>query len=208
MPTLTLQPGGAAGLDTHIISDLPTTNNATTANASVGEHNAIAGRVERTLIKFDLSSLPSDTLVTAANLTLTITSDQSDNARTANVFECLRAWVEAQATWNIWKTSNNWTTAGAGSAGNDYVNTALASASYTASETVPSEKVYTFNAAGLAWIQAVAAGTQTNNGWIIRMQTELNDGYGHGTSDHATPSSRPKLIVEYTQGGAFFTLLL
>jgi hypothetical protein len=41
----------------------------------------------------------------------------------AKVFRVLRTWVEAQATWTIWSTGNNWTTAGCSSDGNDYTTT-------------------------------------------------------------------------------------
>ncbi len=199
MATLTLQPDGAAGLDTTIRQDLATNNSGTSTEIRLGE-DAGGGAAKRVLIKFDLSSLPANAIVTAATLTLTMTTDESINARVAEVFEVLRAWVETQATWNIWSTGNNWTTAGCSGADTDFVNTVLANASYTATETIPSTKAYAFNAAGLAWIQAVAAGSTTNNGWLIKMQTELSDAYRHSSSDHATEGNRPLLVVEYSLG--------
>ena len=78
------------------------------------------------------------------------------------------------------------------------MNTVLANASHTATETVPSDKIFTFNATGRAWIEAVAAGSQVNNGWMMKMQTETDDMYAYDSSDHATPGSRPELIITYT----------
>jgi hypothetical protein len=44
----------------------------------------------------------------------------------ARVHQLLRTdWVEGQATWNIYKTSNNWSTAGAAGAGTDYSSTVI-----------------------------------------------------------------------------------
>jgi hypothetical protein len=62
------------------------------------------------LVSFDTSSLQGVTITSA---TLKLYCYSSDTARTYNVRKCTRNdWEEMQATWNIYKTSNNWSTAG------------------------------------------------------------------------------------------------
>src|SRR3990167_1838841 len=101
MATLTLQPDATAGLDTFIQDNAPTTNSETDTTIYVGENNGSA-QITRTLIKFDLSSLPAGITVDSATLTLTITADVSSNARTFEIFEVLRAWLESPAPGNVW----------------------------------------------------------------------------------------------------------
>jgi len=76
--TLTLQPDATAGVDTFIDSATATTNYGTNV-LSIGESNAGA-IVRRTLIKFDLSTIPAGSLISSATLTLNEEADQADNA--------------------------------------------------------------------------------------------------------------------------------
>ena len=79
------------GIDTYIASNSPTTNLDGTAAIAVGESNA-ASAVFRTLITPKLSDIPSAKLISVdyAYLDLTIRSDLSSTARTAEIFRVLR----------------------------------------------------------------------------------------------------------------------
>ena len=97
--------------DVYIDSANPTSNLSGEDNLWSGERDdAVATR--RSLIKFNLSSIPANSTITGATLRLYANFDASSNTRTMRVYRTLRAWVDTQATWNIYSTGNNWGTAG------------------------------------------------------------------------------------------------
>ena len=192
MPTYTSQPDGASGIDTVIWSNDANTNFGTGTDIRVGENDSAVNEINRALIKFDLSTIPADAVVTSAILTLTIVTDKSSNVRTQRVFRLKRAWTEAGATWNKYDGTNNWQTAG-GFGADDCEQTDIGSLSLSASET--GAKSWTLDNSA---IQEMISGAFTNNGFLIKADTESNDGYRYASSDHATAGSRPKLVIEYT----------
>ncbi len=125
-----------------MISSAATSNSnlaTQTANTGwIGERND-AAQIRRVLLKYAALSdgtIPPTATIISAKLFLYVNGDYSSNARTLDVFRVLRAYNPAQATWNVYTTGNNWTTAGCGSAGNDYDNTVVGSRAFSASETL------------------------------------------------------------------------
>lgn len=197
-PTLTLQPDGTAGIDARIIAGLATSNYGTSAIVSIGN---ILGLVCRQLIKFDLSSLPSAAVISSTTLSLYATDDFSSNTRTYRVFRLKRAWVEGTrdnvvdspatgATWNRYDTTNNWSTAG-GFHADDCEQTDIGSRSFSDTETLNQFKDF-------ALTPTTKADLDLGNGWLIKADTELVDGYSFASSDNATAANRPKLVIVYT----------
>ena len=187
-PTLTLQPDGAAGEDTYLRSDSATSNYSTLTTLRAGESNAVAS-VNRALLRFSATSLPGSIRITSVGLSLNVLEDISSNARTMRVFRLLRLWVESEATWNIWKTANNWSTAG-GFHANDCEQTDIGSVALSATEGVGS------------WITIpLSINSRVDlgliNGLMLKMDTENDDMYGFCSSDHATAENRPKLEITY-----------
>lgn len=179
-------------IDTYIANDAPTTNHGTEGSFFVGEWNG-GSQVARSLVKFDLSSIPAGSLVTAASLTLTIVSDFSDNARTLSVYRVLRAWNETQATWNVYTTGNNWGTAGCANTTSDRESSAIGTATQpnASSGTV----VVTLNAASIQ--EMITGGVFTNNGFLLQVASESNDMIGYGARE-ATLANRPVLAITYS----------
>jgi len=190
--TLTLQPDGTAGVDTEIRSDTATGNYGTANIVHIGEYNSGIS-VRRTLIKFDLSSLAANVLVTSATLKLYCLSDFANNASIVRAYRLLRAWVETQATWNIYSTGNNWATAG-GFGAADCEQTDIGSISLSASEATPAFKEITLTPSG---VQGWIAGTLANNGLLLKPDTETDNLYQYASSDHLTANIRPILEVRY-----------
>lgn len=200
------QPDGTAGKDSYITSGAATTNFGTNTNIGVGEDSGGAN-ISRTAIAFDLSSIPSSNTTSAATLTTTITTDESSNARDFKIYRILRDWVEAEITWNIWKTANNWTTAGAGSDGNDTdLTTVWGSVSMGASDT--GAKVWTFSSTGLTELDKFINGTYSNYGWLLKADTETNDRYFFASSDHATSGSRPLLEITHSSSAGGYIVFM
>ena len=198
-PTTTLQP--AAG-DSYIVDTFPTTNVGTSQSLQVGDGDAAVSAQNRPLVKFDTSGIPSGDTVSSATLSL-FESSASDTAGLGswdgNLHRSLRVWVESEVTWNIWKTANNWTTAGAGSDGNDRVAaiSAVLSLDGTSANAFVDWTGATLDDDVQKWVDGTYA---TNDGWLLEAPTAENQGTNKAinvfkSSDHADTADRPKLVV-------------
>ncbi len=207
-PTLTLQPNAADGIDTMIMNGGATNNCGGHSSLYIGEETGSTNWIDRTLIRFNLISIPSDAIITSSVLSLYAWSDYSSNARTCRVYRQKRAWLEGTrvfaddapatgATWIRYDTTNNWQTAG-GFGANDCEQADIGSRDFTATETLNEFKNFVLT-------PTTKAGLDLGNGWMVKMDTETNDAYGFASSDHATAAWHPKLVVGYTlPGGAIF----
>lgn len=83
-----------------------------------------------TIFKVEIVGLPSSAIVSAATLEQYYYSLGGAPAGNTISVDRLRRydWVESEATWNIYKTGNNWGTAGALNATTDYDSTNRANA--------------------------------------------------------------------------------
>lgn len=188
--------------DTMLLDTGATTNYSTETQMYVGEYNGGA-QIGRSLVKFDLSSLSGKT-ISSATLRLTdLGSDFASNTRTMHVYRLLRNWVEAEATWNVYSSGNNWGTAGAGNSTTDYNSTSLGSLSIDATESAGEQYDITLDA---ATIQSMVDGGVDNYGFLLKMETESDDMHQLGTKEHGTAGYRPTLIVETADGTATFLL--
>ena len=195
MPTYTSQPDATDGLDTYIFGGAATTNYGTSSQALIG-WGAASSQPLRGLLKFDLTKgtnpPPSGAVVTSDG-TLTIYCEEYNVARTLAAYECLRDWVEAQATWNIYSTGNNWQTAGAAGA-LDYDSTEAGSVAVSST----GDKVITIPAALIQkWISV------QNYGLVLRHTAETTNYNRYTTSDGGTAGNRPEFSFEYSLGGQF-----
>ncbi len=109
--------------DTWINGGSADTNNDSSLVLDMGQSSAKAPGIRRTLMEFDATAILDGATIRAARLSIKHTLVGSG----AHTFQCrklLRAdWQELEATWNDYKTSTAWTTAGADSDGNDHEST-------------------------------------------------------------------------------------
>lgn len=183
--TLLLQP---ASIDSYIRDDAPTTNFGTNVNLLIGEITG-AVRTHRTLIKFDLSSLPANATIISATLSLFVTAKFLSNTRLYKVFRLKRAWTSAGVTWNKYDGVNDWQSPGAFGV-NDCEQTEIGSKSFDTNMVLN-----TFIPWSLTPVTKSAL--DLGNGWLIKADTESDDGYLFSSSDNATTTNRPKLEVVY-----------
>jgi len=199
---------GSEGLDTRILSSSPTSNYGTQTLLAVGEPNDAPG-IYRTLVQFDLSSIPSSPSISAGTLSLYQVTDRSSNARTFRVYRQKRAWVESEATWNIYSTGNSWSSAG-GFGADDCEQTDICDVAMSASETNNEFKDLELDgqSSDYAELEAMCGNSPsfTNNGFLIKADTESDDCYQYSSSDEATASQRPKLAITYAPSTAAPTI--
>ncbi len=192
MSVLTSQPDGTAGKDSEMYAAQPDTNRGSDNYLAVGGSGTNA---HRSVIQFDLSSIPANATINSAILSLFVQGDYSANARTIRAFRINRAWVEAEVTWNKATSSVSWTTAGCSNVSDDREGTDIGSASVGANPSVGDEIQITLDAAK---VQEWVSGAFANNGLLLKVDTENSDEIDYNSSDHATANIRPKLVVTYT----------
>jgi len=149
------------------------------------------------LIKWDISAIPSGSIVSSATITFVCAGDSSDEYE---LYEMKLNWVEGDSTsesgadWGTYDGSTNWQTAGAQGAndrGSDVLGTILL-------PNTPGQPYnINLNQDGIALVQAWINGTKPNYGIIIQDYVPTNGGDVY-SREHGTPSYRPKLTIEYT----------
>jgi hypothetical protein len=205
MTNATLQPSSSV---CHILSNDPTVNYNLSAsqNGYLGEPNNASDSRRRWLIKFNGLSdgtIPSNAIVTSAILSLYLDSSLSNSTRTFRVYRQKRVWVAAQATWNSYSTGNGWQTAG-GFGANDCEQTDIGNISLSSAPATGFKDWILDNQA----IQEIISGAWSNNGFLMKADTESNDAHRFQAQGASTAGNRPKLFIEYTLGGGGFFHLL
>ena len=195
MPVLTIQ--GAGVTDCYLQAASATTN--FNNDFVIGGQDTTDATVRRALLKFVLTDIPAGSTINSATLTLTVRIDRSANARTLSVYRVRRAWIETEATWNVYSTGNSWTTAGAADTTNDREGTDVGTVTQPASPAVGSTLSITLTASKIQ--EMLTGGIFTNNGFLLQVATESDDAILYDSTNVVTAADRPKLVVDYTPGG-------
>ena len=122
-PTLTVQPSAK---DTALLSDTPDALYGTEYYCLVGD---AAASIRRIIAEFSISGLPVGATLASASLQFYYYGSQYTDpvGKTVWAYKLTRTdWVEAQASWNDYKTSTAWT-----AGGGDYVTSSPAGGSTT-----------------------------------------------------------------------------
>lgn len=135
---------------------------------------------KRFVIKFDLSSIPSNATITSANLILAGAVSYGQT-RTIAAHAVTQSWQENTVNWD--------------NTGTAYQTTASA----THSLSHPTSTTGTWDLT--ADVQAFINGTSTNNGWLFKDNNEdASEAFWRFTTkEGSTESHRPKLVVEYEE---------
>jgi hypothetical protein len=197
---LTIQPSSE---DTSIAEGTATTNYGTDAYLDV--RSRATNLDIRSLCEFAITwgtDIPAGAILTSATLSLNYYAKGANDpvGRTIVAARVLRTdWVEAQATWNIYKTGSSWTTVGCGSDGNDYISTGQANS------VVPAAYGWmTWNV--LTILQACqTAGVNP----IFRLKDSVEESATayttrfYSLNEAVETALRPKLVIEYTEAGGW-----
>ncbi len=176
--------------DTKIRGDMPT--------SAMGSSNRLEldGNPDMsTLIRWDLSGLAPDSLVTSASLSVHVSNTST---ATFEIYAALRPWTESGATFNTYATGLVWQTPGAaGSADRGTTVLGVLTAPVAGPTTV------TLNAAGIALVQSWIAHPETNYGLIIQDYDNVcTDDLDFDSRETSVAAQRPKLTVEIAGGAS------
>jgi hypothetical protein len=181
----------ASSDDTEIRSANRMVNQGSATTITVdGDEPAGTGKSTAALMRFSLPTLPAGATITDTELRLNVTNSSTD---TYSVFVMKKAWVEGEATWNMYETASVWDLAG-GRGATDRESAATASIT-------PSATGVQYFDLGAAFDQQVddwMSGEEVNNG-IQLINTDVTDGFDFSTREVTTGSQRPQLIVTYVE---------
>jgi len=173
--------------DTYLDFGASTTNYGTSTVFSVSSPGDSTDK--RALLKFDISSIPGGVSLISADMVFNC-STTAGGTRTLQFFRILRSdWEEAQATNTIYKTANNWTTAGAAGNGTDYQLSPKIAANYSLTGT--GQKIIPFT---LSEFNKYVDGTYPSTDMIIYNDGALVD---FSSLNHGTSNLRPFTRVTY-----------
>lgn len=152
------------------------------------ERNAVDGypNDKSTLLRWDLSSIPTNTQINAADIEISITGS---TVFAYEIYELLRPWSAAEATWNIARTGSPWAQPGGFAVGSDRGADVLG----TFIGEVGTTRL-TLNAAGVAVVQKWIASPGSNHGFIVEDVTAA-DSLAFRNSADGTPTLRPALRI-------------
>jgi hypothetical protein len=180
--------------DATIVLEAPD-NNYGTSPSIVAGFSSDASSLSRALIRFDLSSLPTNAIVT--NITLTLTPlNQPPVQGTYFLSPMLTNWVETQVTWNSRSSGMPWS-----QPGGDF--TGETGYAFLSNETPRTNNAFTddgsFPGYGLvadaqSWIDNPAE----NFGWILTAWPEDIAGSAFQFGSREDKGAQPVLTVSYT----------
>lgn len=186
--TLTLQPDPATGMDAEVFSCVP----CDYADKNFGNKKDFAaiawtnsGNLSkvRSLIRFELSVIPANAIVSGAILSLYYNPSSSEGTHSgtnASYMQRITApWVESTVTWNNQPPTTT-------------LNQASLSTSSSSTQNYLSINVTTM-------VQDMVANPSTNFGFMLRLQNEsVYKKLIFASSDNIVTTIRPMLVINYT----------
>jgi hypothetical protein len=195
---IVLQPGDGDDLT---LQDAPITDANPDTNAALG---ALLQRTmspaHRSLLRWDLSSIPPGSVIQDARLELHAFDRGSAQATTIEIYKVRVPWQESSVTWNQASTGSPWDESGCSGEGTDREASAAASTTIGVADPVPGW--YTWDVTSL--VQGWFANPATNYGMLL-ISKGLMVRYDFQGSEAGAGDLRPKLVVEYTASSATAT---
>ena len=177
--------------DSYMNAGAATTNYGTNTRMTVcGYADQGATNVQRGLVKFDVTSIPTSTTITRATLYL-YSYQVTGSTGAYGAYPLTRTFTDTGATWNTYDGTNAWTTAGG-----DFNTTADG----TSAKQSVAGVWYAFDVTSR--VQQWIATPSANYGWVIKCTDEnLHNQDLFYQSDYTVdPTLRPKLVVSDMTG--------
>jgi hypothetical protein len=184
MTEIVIQPTSS---DTYIQEHTPTTPHGTETGLWLNGYSATYRT--RILLKYDLSTIPINAVITSAVIGLYCSAYTQSGAITVDAYRVIRAWTES-ATWNVYG-GGSWGTAGCDNTTSDRSSVSMGSASF---DGVGWKSL----SLGLAEFQSLRT---SNNGVILIGYNAVADGDNSYYSREYS-SNTPKLTVQFSYYGS------
>lgn len=180
-PTTTTIYINSSGKDSEVKSAAPTTNYNASGRLNVSWAST-GSNIERFFVSADLSSIPSNAIITAATLNLYCYSVDNNLQHPIYIRRVSTSWVESTITWN-----------------NQPSATTTGQLSFTHAQTSTANSWHSFNV--LTHVQDMVNFPSANYGWRISMQTESGTGtkaVNYRDSEQSVNTShRPYVQITY-----------
>ena len=180
----------APSADTRVLSVAPSLNEGSATLLSVFDAD---GNTQRSLLLFDLSSIPSGQVIISATLVLSasIAHGSNPSGRPMDLYRVGSSWVEAEATWSDRSTGSPWTVPGI--AGDAFGTTGVPGVSpYATSTANPSASGQTGTRDSTQMVQEWYSGSHANFGMLL-----LSSSVNRLTFDSREGSISPVLRVTF-----------
>lgn len=184
------QPNATQGKDCWLQSGYPNRNHGTNPKLQIkGNDN------RRTLIEFDLSLIPSNSIIESADLQLYLLNKGTTPQINTSIQRITHEWIEGTgnaqktndgATWNTYNGTSNWNTSGGDF--DTYI--------WTITEVSSKDTWYSFDITNL--VQSWINNTYKNYGIIIRDMITNSGEWKFASSDNTNSSAHPKINITYT----------
>lgn len=152
--------------------------------------------ITASLLRFDVSSIPTNATVLNATLQLYTTGQSNSAWMCARPYAVLRPWLDSQATWNRATSSDLWASPGCNGLGTDREAAGAEEVWLKYSNTW-----YSFDVTDM--VQAWVLDPDNNSGLVMKSTCNMAESveYRMAAANHSNAGARPKLIVEYTLEG-------
>ncbi len=158
----------------------------------------------RDVIWFNLSAYNTSDKITSSILSLFWYYPENSGRNQSTIVEIYRplSWDPDSVNWKNRSYGTPWTIPGGDWFDrNDaaYGSAPFASITFNAS-TLPDNRYYNFNVTQL--VQSYVSGKYNNTGFFLKAKDEYDNYIAFYSVDHSNPDQRPKLVINYTTGGA------
>jgi len=184
----TIQPGPEKSRDSHISKGLgdEMKNFGSKENMGVGQRDT-----KRILIRFDLTSIPPDAIISSAELQLCLAEDYYfDEKRVIYVHKITGFWKDKEVTWNQSIEKRNWRTTGGDfdselESAKSFIGRAYGWVSWDVTRTIKE------------WLK----GEYVNFGFLLKEHNCENEAVWFLSSELEWESYRPQLVISYETEG-------
>jgi hypothetical protein len=193
-----------ASEDTYLSANDVTFNNG--GNTELHVNGMTDTNRRTTLMKWDLSSIPSGATIQTVSLALNVTDA---SPLVFNLYNMRRSWVEGtssraastnSANWNTYDGATSWGTVGAANTSSDRYDTNLWAAD-TSTFASTGSKTVSLNSNGISVVQGWLSTPANNFGLIFQNYTgTTNNAVYFSSSENTTEANRPKMNINYCTG--------
>lgn len=148
----------------------------------------------RGLVKFDLTSIPTNAVIDSVALQITVNKTAGGGAASFFHLHTVKVpWTESASTWLVRSVGQNWAAPG-GASGTDYAAASSGNAFVGGTGAATFESTDGLVADVTSWLRSPA----TNQGWLIKTENESVEKTAGRFGARENPNTSPQLTVQYT----------